>query len=73
MGGGITMKVKELIEALNKMPEDYDVRICSTDTSYYEQVANPTMGLLENIKVIDIHEGCNFKEVIITNGRYYHK
>lgn len=67
------MKVKELIEALNKMPEDYDVRICSTDTSYYEQVANPTMGLLENIKVIDIHEGCNFKEVIITNGRYYHK
>ena len=67
------MKVKELIEALNKMPEDYDVRICSTDTSYYKQVANPVMGLLEEIKIVDINEGYNFKEVIITNGRYYHK
>lgn len=67
------MKVKELIEALNKMPEDYDVRICSTDTPYYKQVANPVMGLLEEIKVVDINEGYNFKEVIITNGRYYHK
>lgn len=67
------MKVKELIEALNKMPEDYGVRICSTDTPYYKDGTNPTMGLLENIKVIDINEGYNFKEVIITNGRYYHK
>lgn len=67
------MKVKELIEALNKMPEDYDVRICSTDAPYYKQVANPIMGLLENIKVVDINEGLNFKEVIITNGNTYHK
>lgn len=67
------MKVKELIEELSKMPEDYGVRICSTDTPYYKIVANPVMGLLEEIKVVDINEGYNFKEVIITNGRYYHK
>lgn len=67
------MKVKELIEVLSKMPEDCDVRICSTDTPYYKQVVNPVMGLLEEIKVVDINEGYNFKEVIITNGRYYHK
>lgn len=67
------MKVKELIGALNKMPEDYDVRICSTDAPYYKEGENPVMGLLEEIKVVDINEGYNFKEVIITNGRYYHK
>ena len=67
------MKVKELIEVLNKMPQDYEVRICSTDAPYYRQVDKPTMGLLEYIKYIGINEGWNFKEVIITNGNYYHK
>ena len=67
------MTVKELIEALSEMPQDCNVRICSTDSSYYNQDTTPTMGLLENIKVVDIHEGFLFKEVIITNGNYYHK
>lgn len=67
------MKVKELIEVLSKMPQDCEVRICSTDSPYYKDGCHVTMGLLENIKVVDIFEGYSHREVIITNGNYYHK
>lgn len=68
------MKVKELIKALSKMPQDIEVRICSTDSAYYGQGGNnATMGLLEHIENVRVHKGYNFEEVIITNGRYYHK
>ena len=63
------MKVRELIEALSAMPQDYDVRICSTNACYNE---NETIaGCLDNITEVFVHKYFNGKEVAITNGLYY--
>lgn len=64
------MTVKELIDTLSKFPEDYNIRICSTDSKYYEHI--PQAGFLEEIEKVDIHNGYNFSEVIITNGDMFH-
>ena len=60
------MKVKELIEALSKFPQDYDVRICSTNSSYYKH-GHIIDGLLEDVEKVEINRGYVYEEVIITN------
>lgn len=63
------MKVRELIDALSAMPQDYDVRICSTNACYNE---NETIsGCLDDITNVFIHKHFYGEEVTITNGLYY--
>ena len=41
------MKVKELIEVLSEMPQDCEVRICSTDSPYYKDGCHLARGILK--------------------------
>ena len=63
------MKVKELIDILKTMPQDYDVRICSTNAIYNTQGC--TVGCPEPIKKVFKHKHFFGEEVMITNGTYY--
>lgn len=63
------MKVKELIDILKTMPQDYDVRICSTNASY--NTDGCTAGCLDSIEMIFKHKYSFGEEVVITNGDYY--
>lgn len=63
------MKVKELIDILRTMPQDYDVRICSTNASY--NADGCTAGCLDSIKMVFKHKHFFGEEVVITNGDYY--
>lgn len=63
------MKVKELIEILRTMPQDYNVRICSTNASYNDNGC--TAGCLDTIEMVFKHKFFNGEEVVITNGDYY--
>ena len=48
------MKVKELIDILRTMPQDYDVRICSTNASY--NTDGCTAGCLDSIEMVFKHK-----------------
>ena len=63
------MKVQELIDILRTMPQDYDVRICSTNAIYNTQGC--TAGCAEPIKKVFKHKHLFGEEVMITNGTYY--
>ena len=63
------MKVKELIDILRTTPQDYDVRICSTNAIYNTQGC--TVGCAEPIKKVFKHKHFFGEEVMITNGTYY--
>ena len=63
------MKVKELIDILRTMPQDYDVRICSTNAIYNTQGC--TVGCAEPIKKVFKHKHFLGEEVMIANGTYY--
>lgn len=63
------MTVAELIKELEKMPQDYDVRICSTNANY--NVQGCSVGCAEPIKKVFKHKHFFGEEVIIANGTYY--
>lgn len=63
------MTVAELIKKLEKMPQNYNVRICSTNASY--NVQGCTVGCAEPIKNVFKHKHFFGEEVIIANGTYY--
>lgn len=63
------MKVKELIDILRTMPQDYDVRICSTNAFYNSE--KTISGCAEPIKKVFKHKHFFGEEVMITNGTYY--
>lgn len=63
------MKVKELIDILRTMPQEYDVRICSTNASYNSEKS--VSGCAEPIKKVFRHKHFFGEEVIIANGTFY--
>ena len=63
------MKVKELIKILQEMPQEYDVRICSTNASYNSELS--VSGCAEPIQKVFKHKHFFGEEVIIANGTFY--